>query len=130
MKSKINRTSSLTKRQEQVLPILLSSPSYEEAARQAKVSPKQIYEWLKNDLFKQELTKRRHEMFCEALALLKSSVMNATESLISLLNTSDERLKMQVADKLINNAFKSAELLDFEERISHIEKRIEEKEVS
>jgi DNA-binding CsgD family transcriptional regulator len=130
MESKINAINSLTKRQEQVLPILLSSPSYEEAARQAKVSPKQIYEWLKNDLFKQELTKRRHEVFNEALAILKSSIMNATESLISLLNTSDERLKMQVADKLINNAFKSTELLDFEERISLIEKRLEEKEIS
>ena len=37
----------LTKRQSQVLPFLLACPTYEEAARQAHVSVKQIYSWLK-----------------------------------------------------------------------------------
>ena len=34
---------------------------------------------------------------------------------------------LQVADKIINNAFKGSELLDFEERILLLEKHLEEK---
>lgn len=124
---KSNTKSLLTKRQEQVLPFLLSSPSYEEAARKADISPKQIYQWLKEVNFKSELKKRRHEIFCEALSFLKGSIIKASQALISLLETSDNRLKMQVADKIINNAFKGSELLDLEERILRLEKHLEEK---
>ena len=127
MKSNKKNNLGLTKRQEQVLPILLSSNSYEEAARIAEISPKQIYQWLKEDNFKNELKKRRHEIFCEALSFLKSSITKASKTLTSLLETSDDRLKMQVADKIINNAFKGSELLDFEERISLLEKHLDEK---
>ena len=130
MESKGNTTNNLTKRQEQVLPILLSSTSYEEAARRAKISPKQIYEWLKEDNFKKELMKRRNEIFCEALHFLKSSIIKATKTLVSLLETSDDRLKMQVADKIINNAYKGAELINLEERISLLEEQIEKKELN
>lgn len=53
MKSnEITLSSELSKRQLQALPYLLSCPSYEEAAKATKISPKQIYEWLKNLLSK------------------------------------------------------------------------------
>lgn len=96
----------LTKRQQQVLPFILSSNSYEEAAKLANISPKQIYQWLKEDNFKNELQKRRKEIFEEALYFLKSSITKASKTLMSLLETSDDRLKMQVANKIIKNAFK------------------------
>jgi hypothetical protein len=127
MKSKINSTKVLTKRQEQVLPFILSSPSYEEAARKAKISPKQIYQWLKEDEFKNELIRKRNEIFRESLAFLKNSVLRASQTLICLLDSTDDRLKMQAADKILNNAFKGAELFDLEERLDCLEKRIKDK---
>jgi len=45
----------LSSRQFQVLPHILFSPSLEEAARRAEISPKQIHEWLKEPSFHQEL---------------------------------------------------------------------------
>ena len=47
--------SELTKRQLQVLPYLLACPTYEKAARQASVSAKQIYSWLKTPTFRAEI---------------------------------------------------------------------------
>jgi len=128
MKSNEYSTNLLTKRQLQVLPFILSTSNYEKAARQAKISPKQIYEWLKDDNFKQELQKRQNEIFNHALGNLKSSVTKAIETLIHLLDSSDDRLRMHVADKIINNACKCIEFLDFEERLSLLENQIIEKE--
>ena len=50
---------SLTPQQLQVLPHILASPTYEEAARQAEISSKQIHEWIQDPLFRRELSKRR-----------------------------------------------------------------------
>ena len=124
-----NENISLTPRQMQVIPYILSSCSIEEAARRAEISPKQIYEWLKINDFKQELNNRRDEIFCEGLSFLKSSVSRASQTLVSLLDASDERLKMQVADKIINNACKAAELLDFEQRIAILEQKVKDEKL-
>lgn len=48
----------LTKRQLQVLPYLLACGTYEEAARQANISVKQIYCWLRTSVFREELDRR------------------------------------------------------------------------
>lgn len=58
----------LTKRQLQVLPYLLSCPTYEEAARHAHVGVKQIYCWLKTSAFKTELDRRHNEIIEEAVS--------------------------------------------------------------
>ncbi len=50
-----------------MLPYLLSCPTYEEAARQAHVSVKQIYCWLKTSAFKTELDRKGNEIIEEAV---------------------------------------------------------------
>ena len=67
----------LAKRQLQVLPYLLSCPTYEKLARQARVSVKQIYCWLKTSAFKVELDRRHNEIIEEAVNKLK---YNTTKS--------------------------------------------------
>ena len=62
----------LTKRQLQVLPYLLSCPTYEEAARQAHVSVKQIYCWLKTSAF----TTNNHPHMLEKNFLVRYSLGN------------------------------------------------------
>lgn len=124
MKSK--EKSTLTPRQWQVLPHLLSSPSYEEAARRSGICPKQIYSWLKQPHFLEELKKQRHRAFCDALTFLKSGTQKAAETLISLLHDDeDPRIRLLASDKILANAFKTNELLDFEERLSLLEQRTE-----
>jgi hypothetical protein len=40
-----------------VIPFLLASPSIEEACRQARINKTTVYEWLKDETFRQELKK-------------------------------------------------------------------------
>ncbi|WP_226987349.1 hypothetical protein [Parachlamydia acanthamoebae] len=90
----------LTKRQLQVLPYLLVCGTYEEAARQAKISVKQIYCWLRTSAFKKELDRRRNEIIEEAVNKLKYNTSKAADTLISLLSHSNPMIQRGVANGL------------------------------
>ncbi len=126
MKSnKIRDHSKLTKRQCQALPHILSSPTYEEAARRAQVSSKQIHEWLKDPVFREELKKQRDSVFCDALSYLKSRTQKAVQTIVALLEDEDPRIRLSASEKILATVFKATEFLDFEERISVLEKLAE-----
>ncbi len=122
-----NENEHLTPRQLQVIPYILSCASYEEAARQADISPKQIFEWLKDPVFKQELKSQRSTMFCNSLSYLKAGMQKAAETLISLLDNEDPRIKLQASEKVLSLSFKAAELYDIEERLVYVEALVKKK---
>jgi hypothetical protein len=49
----------LTERQQRVIPYLLASPSPEEACRRARINKTTVYEWLRDETFRQELKRQR-----------------------------------------------------------------------
>lgn len=114
----------LTKRQLQVLPFLLACPTYEEAARQAHVSVKQIYCWLKTSAFKAELDRRRNEIVQEAVNKLKYHTTKAADTLVSLLSHSNPTIQRGVANDLLNHVAKFVELREIEERIQFLEAKV------
>lgn len=115
----------LSPRQLQTLPHLLSSPSFEEAARRAGITSKQLHVWLKQPEFREELKRQRTTIFCDALSFLKTSTLKAIQTLVALLDDTDPRIRLVASEKLLSNAFKGTEFLDFEERISALERRSE-----
>jgi hypothetical protein len=113
----------LTKRQLQVLPYLLACGTYEEAARQAKISVKQIYCWLRTSAFREELDRKRNEIIEEAVNKLKYNTSKAADTLISLLSHSNPMVQRGVANDLLNHVAKFIELHDIEERLHLLEMR-------
>ncbi len=111
----------LSKRQFAALPHILSAPTYQEAARRAQISPKQIHEWMKDPTFCMELKKQRHRVFCEALTFLRIGSQRAVETLVELLDNEDSRIRLCAADKILMNAFKGAEMFEILERINDLE---------
>lgn len=114
----------LTQRQLQVMPHILAASTYEEAARRANISSKQIYKWLQDALFRKELSKRRTEAYNQAIFILKTSSTKAVETLSSLLVDEDPRVRLSAADKILSHTLKGVEYLGFEERLSEVENRI------
>ena len=115
---------SLTKRQLQVLPYLLACPTYEEAARQARVSVKQIYCWLKTSAFKTELDRKRKEIIEEAINKLKYNTTRAADTLVSLLSHSNPMIQRGVANDLLNHVAKFIELHELEKRLQLLEAKV------
>ena len=112
----------LTRRQMHVLPFLISNPTVEMAAKQAEVSPKQIFDWLNQPAFRQELENRKNEAVNQAVDRLKATASKACDTLIGLLdNAQSESIRHRVAVDMLNMTLKYMEFKDIEQRIRKLE---------
>jgi hypothetical protein len=119
--------SSLTRRQLHALPFLISNPNIELAAKQAGISAKQIFDWLNQPAFRQELENRKNEAVDQAVDRLKATASKACDTLIGLLdNAGSESVRHRVAIDLLNMTLKYMEFKDVEQRIRKLEDTITE----
>ena len=117
----------LTRRQLHVLPFLISNPTVESAAKQSGVSSKQIFDWLNQSAFRQELENRKNDAVNQAVDRLKATASKACETLIGLLdNAESESVRHRVAIDLLNMTLKYMEFKDVEQRIRKLEDTITE----
>jgi hypothetical protein len=115
----------LTRRQLHVLPFLISCPTVEMAGQQADVSTKQIFEWLNQPVFRQELEHRKNEAVNQAVDRLKLTASKACDTLISLLdNAQSDSIKHRVAVDMLNMTLKFMEFRDVEQRLRKLEETI------
>lgn len=115
----------LTRRQLYVLPFLISNPSVESAAKQSGVSAKQIFDWLNQPSFRQELENRKNEAVNQAVDRLKATASKACDTLIGLLDHAEsESVRHRVAIDLLNMTLKYMEFKDVEQRIRKLEDSI------
>ena len=117
----------LTRRQIHVLLFLISNPTVESAAKQSGVSPKQIFDWLNQPAFRQELENRKNEAVNQAVDRLKATASKACDTLIGLLDHAEsESIRHRVAIDLLNMTLKYMEFKDVEQRIRKLEDTITE----
>jgi hypothetical protein len=114
----------LTDRQLKAIPVIVTSSTYTEGCEKAKLNRTTFYEWLKNPEFKTELDRQRQEIAEEAFGILSQSLTKAVETLVGLLNHTDDRLKRLAANDVIDYILKHKEVEDLEKRIAAIEERL------
>lgn len=115
----------LTRRQLHVLPFLISNPTVESASRQSGISAKQIFDWLNQSLFRQELENRKNEGVNQAVDRLKLTASKACDTLINLLdNAQSDSIKHRVAVDMLNMTLKFMEFRDVEQRLRKLEDTI------
>jgi len=114
----------LTDRQRRVIPHLLASPSTEEACRRAKINKTTVYEWLRDETFRQELKRQRDTVIERALDSLKASIAKATETLVKHLDSKRENISIRAAEGIIEFAQKALGDEELEKRIEALEERL------
>lgn len=115
----------LSRRQLHVLPFLISNPTVDLASKQSGVSAKQIFDWLNQPIFRQELENRKNEAVNQAVDRLKLTACKACETLISLLdNAQSDSIKHRVAVDMLNMTLKFMEFKDVEQRLRKLEETI------
>jgi hypothetical protein len=117
----------LTRRQLHVLPFLISNPTVESAANQSGISAKQIFDWLNQPIFRQELENRKNEGVNQAVDRLKATASKACDTLIGLLDHAEsESVRHRVAVDMLNMTLKFMEFRDVEQRLRKLEDTITE----
>jgi AcrR family transcriptional regulator len=120
----VNDPKTLTAKQARVIPYLFGAPSLEEGCKRAGVSKVTVYEWLKQEIFRQELKRQRDELIERALDTLKANVTKATETLVKLLESKSEPIKARAAEDIIEFGQKAIEHEELEKRIEALEERL------
>jgi dynactin complex subunit len=110
----------LTHNQKRVIPYLLTAPSIEEGCKRARVSKAAVYQWLKDQNFRQELKRQRNAIIEQALDGLKANLAEASKTLVSHLKSTREN-SIRAAERIIEFTQKALEL---EKRIEALEARL------
>lgn len=125
--TKTQKVYKLTAKQKAAIPVIVGASTYFEGAKQARISRKTPYGWLKIPEFKAEIDRQRGEIVTEVLGMLSQNLNRAVETLVSLLNSSSERLRRLTAKHMIEHFLKHMELKDLNDRIAAIEARLGER---
>ena len=123
----MSKKAKLTDRQLKAIPFIVSSPTYTEGIKKAKLNRTTFYKWLKCPEFKAELDRQRDEIAAEAFGVLSQSLTQAVEALVSLLVNKDDRLKRLAAKDVIDFIIRHKENEDLDNRLKEVEKRLAEK---
>lgn len=116
----------LTPKQYKAIESLLTSGNASEAAIAAGVSRDTLYRWLKDDTFKKALI----EAEGEALASLSRALVAMGEDAAATLRAAmaDKAAptgpKLRAADIVLGRLLQLRELVDLEERLSELERRV------
>ena len=114
----------LSPRQIRVIPYLLVAPSIEEGCKRARISKAAVYEWLKDEAFRQELKRQRDEIIERALDSLKANIAKATQTLVKHLDSKRENISIRAAERIIEFVQKALEHEELEKRIEALEERL------
>ena len=127
--SKTQSKSKLTPRQLKAIPHIVSSPTYTQGCKKAKINKTTLYKWLKEPKFKAELDRQRDEIAAEAFGVLSQGLTRAVETLVGLLDNKDDRLKRLAAKDVIDFIIRHKENEDLDERLKEVEKLLVQKKL-
>ena len=112
----------LTRKQEQVIAALLSEQTVASAAEKAGVGEVTLYRWLKLPEFVAAYREARRDVVEKAVAQLQQSSWAASTTLVRLLGSASDSVRLRAAQAILDQANKGIELIDFEERLAALER--------
>jgi DUF1680 family protein len=106
----------------------MTSPSTEEACRSARINKTTVYEWLRNEPFREELKRQRDAVIERALDSLNANIAKATKKLVQHLDSKRENISIRAAEDIIEFTQKAFEHEELEKRIEALEARLSQPE--
>ena len=116
-----------TRKQEEALAALLSEQTIAAAAEKASISEVTLWRWLKREDFLAAYRAARRQVYEKAIAQIQQSSWAASTTLLKLLASPSDSVRLRAATEILNQANKGVELIDFEERLSALEQQAEQR---
>ena len=113
----------LSRKQEQAVAALLTEPTVAAAAERAGVSEVTLWRWLKLADFVAAYRAARRQVVEKAIAQLQQSSWAASTTLLKLLASNSDSVRLRAAVAILDQANKGVELIDLEERLSVLEQQ-------
>ena len=114
----------LSARQKRAIPRLVACGTQKAGLKDAGLCRNTLHRWMKDPAFQEELDRQRNAVLAEALNVLKANTRRAAETLVGLLDSSNEFLKRLTANDVLAHVQKARELETIEDRIAVIEQAL------
>jgi DNA-binding CsgD family transcriptional regulator len=117
----------LSAKQKRVAELLAAGATRREAATQAGVSERVIYNWLTNESFRAHIRAEQARLRGELTSVLRRSAMKAVQVLEAALDCDDEDRKLLAARALLSAGAKLLALMEtaeLHERIEQLEQKL------
>ena len=111
----------LSHKQEQTIAALLSEATITAAAEKVGVAEVTVHRWLKLPHFLAAYREARRQAVEKGIAQLQQATWAASSTLIRLLGSGSDSVRLRAAQTILDQANKGIELLDFEERLAALE---------
>ena len=116
-----DKNSALTPRQQSVLPVMASTFSISEAARQSQLSPKTLHRWLKDEKFRRELTRQQQEAAQLVQFELQGLMLQSIAVLSDALNDPDPSIRIRAARANMSFGIQLTEIHKLRQEIQKLE---------
>jgi len=114
----------LSRGQARALPMILSARTVEEGCRAAGISKQCFYNWMKQEVFREEYRKRQSGFVSLAMETLKGNAVEAAERLAAMMSKEEGPLLRRVCKDVIDLNLKIREIEEIEVRLERLEKRM------
>lgn len=121
----------LNAKQEKFMIALMNTNTIVDACKEAGITTNTGHKYLNNPEFKQEYLRLRRETMQQATNKLQQSAVLAVETLENVMTdieNSTPSARVQAARAVLENAYKSLEIDDLQQRIEQLEMRLSEDE--
>jgi hypothetical protein len=116
----------ITRRMELAVAALLTEPTVEAAARQAKVSHHTLKNWLRRPDFQATFRAAKRAIVEDAVARLQQTALRAVQSLTRNLDCTQPAVEVSAAKAVLEYTFKGVEFLNLLQEIEVLKRQIEE----
>lgn len=121
---KQTKSDKLRRSKEYALSVLATTTNYSEAARIIGCGHQQIYEWLKDQEFKEALDKLRSKLVEDAISKMKAHTTKAVDTLALLMDDESAQIRRGAANDILTHVGRFMELKEIEVRLNELERRI------
>ncbi len=118
----------LSRKMEHAISALLTEPTVEAAARAVGVNPVTLWRWMQRPEFQKAYERARRQVLDRAIHALQTASEGAVRTLVFLKDHAEkETVKLGAARALLDFALTAGAIRDIEERLTRLERLIEER---
>ncbi len=118
----------LTRKHEQAIAVLLSTPSIPEAAKVVGIGEATLWRWLQLPDFQAAYRAARRQVVERAVSELQAAASEAVETLKRNLHCENPGVEIRAAQIVLEQAIRGVELIDLQERVERLENLLAEQE--
>lgn len=111
-------------RWEQVIAALLTATSLDHVAKVSRISRATIWRWLRDEGFAAAYRTARQQVIEHPIGGLHGAAGDAVDALRRNLTCNSPSVEVQAARSILDQAFRARELMDLEERLATLERRV------